>query len=102
MYICIPIPHSSAVPWNGNETGSSSVCPWNETLTDCGNRTVANDHEIHSEIVCDLFPLNPLTSDGGATDCGSDSSTTVFCSWTLSVSGTFCVVVEMNSLSAVS
>jgi hypothetical protein len=64
-------------------------------LTDCGNRTVANHHEIGSETVCDLSPLNPLTSDGGATDCGSDSSTTVFCS--LSVSGTFCVVVEMNS-----
>ena len=33
----IPIPHSSVVPWNGNETGSSSFCPWNET---CHKRAV--------------------------------------------------------------
>ena len=65
--------HNGNMEWNSD---------WNVTLTDCGNRTVANDHEIHSETVCDRSPLNPLTSDGGATDCGSDSLTTVFCSWT--------------------
>jgi hypothetical protein len=81
-----PIPSSPQVNdgglWNenGNETGSFSVGPGNETWTSCWNETFSVVREIENDFVtvtvCDLCPLTLPTSGGVGncyeTYCGTD------------------------------